>query len=102
MITGGNKISGVSGPVKLYSPRTKGSKSAQVQDTTKARFDSVTLSGGPRTSFAAQLTGRLSQEVRVNATPSRITSLKEQVAAGEYQPDPVSIARRMLLLPEDV
>jgi len=99
MITGGNKISGVSGPVQLYPQRAKTARSARAQGN-KGRFDSVTLSG-ERGSFAAQLTGRLSQEVRACTTPGRITSLKEQVATGEYQPDPVSIARRMLLLPED-
>lgn len=99
MITGGSKISGVSGPVQLYSPRTKASKSSRAHGTA-GRFDSVTLSG-ERGSFAAQLTGRLSQEVRACTTPGRITCLKEQVEAGEYQPDPVSIARRMLLMPED-
>jgi len=99
MITGGNKISGVSGPVQLYSPRAKGTKGTRTQGT-KSRYDCVTLSG-ERGSFAAQLTGRLSQEVRASNTPGRINSLKEQVAAGEYQPDPAAIARRMLLLPED-
>jgi len=100
MITGGNKISGVSGPVQLYTPRAKGNKSVRAQGSS-GRFDSVTLSEESRGSFAAQLTGRLSQEVRARTTPGRLNSLKEQVEAGEYQPDPLSIARRMLLLPED-
>lgn len=101
MITGGSKISGISGPVQVYTtPRAKGTKGVRTQNT-QGRFDSVTLSGEGRPSFAAQLTGRLSQEVRSCATPGRLTSLREQVASGEYQPDPMSIARRMLLLPED-
>ncbi len=100
MITGGNKITGVTGAAPIYSARVPASKAERARGV-QARFDSITLSGERQGSFAMQLTGELTQEVRASVTPGRLSSLSRQIAAGEYQPDPVSIARRMLLLPED-
>ncbi len=101
MITGGNKIFGVSGAVPVYTPR----HAATVNEAAKergavSRFDSIMLSER-QGNYAMQLTGKLTQEVRSSVTPGKLSSLREQIASGQYQPDPMSIARRMLLLPED-
>lgn len=100
MLTGGNTISGISNSVQIYSTR-RASSVAQAQERggASARFDSITLSG--TTSFASSLIGRISQEVRASVTPGRLSALSEQIASGEYKPDAMSIARRMLLLPEE-
>lgn len=102
MITGGSKITGLTGAAPIYSARTSASKTERTRGASAAaRFDSITLSGERQGSFAMQLTGELTQEVRASVTPGRLSSLSQQIASGEYQPDPMSIARRMLLLPED-
>ncbi len=100
MITGGNKIFGVSGAVPVYTPRHTVAANETKERSVSPRFDSIMLSER-QNSYAMQLTGRLTQEVRSSVTPGRLSSLREQIASGQYQPDPVSIARRMLLLPED-
>lgn len=47
------------------------------------------------------LVGRLTQEIRAVNTTGDIAALRAQVANGSYTPDPVAIARRMLLLGEN-
>jgi len=100
MITGGNKIYGVPGAVPVYTPRHTYAANETKERGAASRFDSIMLSER-QDGFAMQLTGRLTQEVRSSVTPGRLSSLREQIASGQYQPDPMSIARRMLLLPED-
>ena len=46
------------------------------------------------------LVSRLSQEVRTATTTGDITALRQQVASGEYVPDPMAIAARILFLGE--
>lgn len=101
MIAGGNNISGISAPSQIYPTRRAAPAGDARERGGAARFDSVTISAERPASFAAQLTGRLTREVRAAATPGRLTSLREKITSGEYQPDPMSIARRMLLMPEE-
>lgn len=100
MITGGNKVSAVTSPIQYYSTRAKAARPEQARSEA-ARYDSITLSEGRPSGFAARLTGRLTQEVRASATSGRLTALSEQVASGQYKPDAMSIAKRMLLLAEE-
>ncbi len=67
------------------------------------QYDSVTLSGAGagRSRFHMELVSRLSHEVRTATTTGDIQALRQAVAAGEYAPDPMAIARRMLFLTED-
>ena len=46
------------------------------------------------------LVSRLSQEVRTATTTGDISALRQQVATGQYTPDPASIAARILFLGE--
>ncbi len=46
------------------------------------------------------LVSRLSQEVRTATTTGDIAALRQQVASGEYTPDPMAIAARILFLGE--
>ena len=47
-----------------------------------------------------ELVGRMTQEVRAATTTGDIASLRQQVSAGQYQPDPMSMAARILFLGE--
>ena len=48
-----------------------------------------------------EMVSRLSQEVRTANTTGDIQELRREVSAGEYHPDPMAIAGRMLLLVEE-
>lgn len=48
--------------------------------------------------FHMGLVSRVSQEVRTATTTGDIAALRQQVASGEYTPDPMAIAARILLL----
>ena len=64
-------------------------------------YDSVTLSKPSQNNrFHMDLVSRLSQEVRTSTTTGDIAKLRQQVASGQYTPDPMSIAARMLFLGE--
>lgn len=56
---------------------------------------------GKSGSFQMSLVGRLSQEVRATTTTGDIQELRRSVAAGEYHPDPMSIARSILFMTDD-
>lgn len=101
MIPSGNKISGISASVPIYTPRSTRQTTEQKERSAAERFDSVTISGERPASFEAQLRSSVTRQVRACATPGRLNALSEQIAAGEYKPDAMSIARRMLLLPEE-
>ena len=53
------------------------------------------------TRFHQEMVSRLSQEVRTAHTTGDIQRLKQQVASGQYVPDPMAIAGRMLFLTEE-
>ncbi len=65
------------------------------------QYDSVSISS-PRgdSLFHKNVVSRLSQEVRTATTTGNIQALRQQVAAGEYTPDPMAIAARILFLGE--
>lgn len=68
------------------------------------KYDSVSFSApsSGEDKFRMALVGRLTQEVRAVNTTGDIAALRAQVASGTYAPDPMAIARRMLLLGEEV
>lgn len=92
-------------PSKVY--RTSAERDNRVRTVRDARtaenYDSVTLSASVsgKSRFHMELVGRLSQEVRAATTTGDIHALRQQVSSGEYAPDPVTIARRILFLGED-
>lgn len=67
-------------------------------------YDSVSLSQAPtgESRFHRDMVSRLSQEIRTNTTIRDIQTLREEVSAGTYKPDPMAIAARILLLGEDM
>ena len=85
--------------MKVYQNKTgRGSKTQAPQGS---KYDSVTLSTPSRDSrFHMGLVSRVSQEVRTATTTGDIADLRQQVASGEYTPDPMAIAARILFLGE--
>lgn len=99
--TGSGVISPIR-PAKVYYNKSAERENA-LQAVPARQYDSVTLSSptSGEKKFHAQLLSRLSQEVRTTTTTGDIQALRRQVAAGEYHPDPMSIAARMLFLGEE-
>lgn len=88
-------------PAKVYRTKTERENRAQIVSGNN-NYDSVTLSTPSQDSrFHMGLVSRLSQEVRTATTTGNIAALRQQVASGQYTPDPMSIAARILFLGED-
>ena len=98
MLTSYGAVSSV-GVNKTYLPNTKYNP---VQTTTQHKYDSATFSPLPegKSSFHMSLVARLSQEVRTVHTTGDIQELRRAVAEGEYTPDPMAIAGKMLFMVE--
>lgn len=97
----GNHISAFAGALQTRPARTA-SPAAKTQKSTARRFDQITISGSDaeRNSFAAQLKERITQDARVATTTGTLITLRNEIEAGTYEPDPSAIARKMLFLGE--
>lgn len=69
-----------------------------VANTASPVYDSSSFStvSDSNSRFQMDMVSRLSQEVRTTTTTGRIQELRQAVSSGEYQPDPVEIAKRLL------
>ncbi len=90
-------------PSKVYEPKTE--RKSRVRSVSGGNahdsYDSVTLSTPSQDSrFHMELVSRMTQEVRTATTTGDIAALRAQVASGQYTPDPMAIAARMLFLGE--
>ncbi len=86
-------------PPKVYL--TKAGRDSRAPAAPGAnKYDSFTLSSPGQDSRFLDLVSRLSQEVRTATTTGDIAALRQQVAADQYTPDPMSIAARMLFFGE--
>ena len=81
------------GRTRANSSATEGAVKAP-----EAKFDTVTI--GAENTFQKQLQSKISQEIRTATTTGTISSLREQVQAGEYKVDAQNIARRLLFFGE--
>ncbi|WP_297980693.1 hypothetical protein [uncultured Oscillibacter sp.] len=92
-------VSSVAASKAYYSTLRRG---ASAQSAVEHKYDSATFSPLPegRSAFQMQLVSRLSQEVRTATTTGDIQALRQSVSTGEYTPDPMAIAGRMLFLTE--
>ena len=92
-------VSSVAASKAYYSTLRRG---ASAQSAVEHKYDSATFSPLPegRSAFQMQLASRLSQEVRTATTTGDIQALRQSVSTGEYTPDPMAIAGRMLFLTE--
>ena len=97
--SGYGAISSIAAP-KVY--RTKAGRDGRAQVASgNNNYDSFTLSTPSQDSSFLSLVSRISQEVRTATTTGDIQELRRAVSAGEYAPDPMAIAGRMMLLTED-
>lgn len=97
--TGSGPITTI-GRTKAYYPTQKRSASAQM--ASGHNYDSAEFSTpAGRKSFQMEMVSRLSREVRTANTTGDIQELRRKVSAGEYRPDPMAIAGRMLFLVEE-
>lgn len=97
--TGSGPISPV-GRTKAYYPAQKRSAVAQTVSGHNYDFAEFSAPAG-RKSFQMEMVSRLSREVRTANTTGDIQELRREVSAGEYRPDPMAIAGRMLFLVEE-
>lgn len=90
-------------PAKVYRTNTERDSRTHTAAGNPAHesYDSVTLSAPSQGNrFHMSLVSRLSQEVRTANTTGDIARLRQEVASGEYTPDPMAIAARILFLGE--
>ena len=80
-----------------------GVRSSGVQGghSTEGSFDQITLSAATDRNAFRQMVSDLAYQVRTHNTTGKIQQLRRQVSAGEYRPDPMAIAGRMLLMVEE-
>ena len=96
--TGSGPISSI-GRTKTYYPAQKWGTAAQ--PVPGHNYDSADFSApAGRKSFQMEMVSRLSREVRTANTTGDIQELRREVSAGEYHPDPMAIAARILFLGE--
>lgn len=83
-------------PTSIHDTRFVNSVSSR-QDVGR-RFDQVSITKrSDAVSFRTELETKLSQEVQAATSANTLSELHRQVQTGEYKPDPVAIARRMLM-----
>ncbi len=97
--TGSGAISPI-GRTKAYYPAQR--RGAQFQPVSGHKYDSADFTApAGRRSFQMEMVSRLSREVRTANTTGDIQELRRRVSAGEYVPDPMAIAGRMLFMVEE-
>ena len=79
-----------------------GVRSSGVQGghSTEGSFDQITLSAATDRNAFRQMVSDLAYQVRPHNTTGKIQQLRRQGTAGEYRPDAMETAARMLLLGE--
>lgn len=88
------------GRTKAYYPAQK--RGALSQSVSGRKYDSADFTApAGRRSFQMEMVSRLSREVRTANTTGDIQELRREVSAGEYVPDPMAIAGRMLFMVEE-
>ena len=97
--TGSGPISSIGRTKTYYSAQKRG---VPAQAVSGHNYDSADFSApAGRRSFQMEMVSRLSREVRTANTTGDIQELRRVVSAGEYRPDPMAIAGRMLLMAEE-
>lgn len=97
--TGSGSITTV-GRTNVYYPAQKRGTAAPL--AAGPNFDSAEFSTPTgRKNFQMEMVSRLSRETRTANTTGDIQELRRSVSAGEYHPDPMAIAGRMLFLVEE-
>lgn len=102
MLTSSSRPGPVSSVVRSKTYYSTPRRGASAQSAAGHKYDSATFSHLPegKSAFQMQMVSRLSQEVRTATTTGDIQALRQSVSSGEYTPDPMAIAGRMLFLAE--
>ncbi len=88
------------GRTKAYYPAQK--RGTLTQPVSGHNYDSADFTApAGRRSFQMEMVSRLSREVRTANTTGDIQELRRKVSSGEYVPDPMAIAGRMLFMVEE-
>lgn len=97
--TGSGAISPIGRTKTYYAAQKRGTLS---QPVSGPNYDCADFSApAGRRTFQMEVVSRLSREVRTANTTGDIQELRRRVSAGEYAPDPMAIAGRMLFLVEE-
>ena len=87
-------------PILPGSVRPAGAQGTESARGGSGSFDQITLSVPADRNAFRQMVGNLAYQVRTHNTTGKIQELRRQVSAGEYRPDAMETAARMLLLGE--
>lgn len=87
-------------PILPGSVRPGGVQGGHSTESAEGSFDQITLSAPSDRNAFRQMVSDLSYQVRTHNTTGKIQQLRRQVSAGEYRPDAMETAARMLLLGE--
>ncbi len=98
--SGSGGISPIGRTKTYYSHQKRG---AALPTSAGPNYDMATFSTmlTGKNTFQMDTVSRLSQEVRTATTTGDIQALRQEVSAGEYVPDPMAIAGRILFLVEE-
>ncbi|MDY4784484.1 MAG: flagellar biosynthesis anti-sigma factor FlgM [Pygmaiobacter massiliensis] len=92
-------------PVRSTQPcaPTGGGTDCSAVSAAQSSYDHLELSPEPsgEQRFQLDLNSRLSQEVRSATTTGEIRALTQQIASGEYRPNAMETAAKMLLMKGD-
>ena len=94
-VSAANSVNGVNSINSLKNNRVQAGKP---EPKLEQNFDTVTIGSGG--SFRQTLLSQISQEVRTATTTGDIHALRQAVASGQYTPDPMAMAARILFLGE--
>lgn len=101
MITssGSNPITSLGSAATYYTTPEREAHSHIPQNP---QYDSVSITPAPTgdSRFHKDVVSRISQKVRTATTTGDIQALRQRVASGQYTPDPMAIAARILFLGE--
>lgn len=87
-------------PILPGSVRPAGAQGTESARGGSGSFDQITLSVPADRNAFRQMVSNLAYQVRTHNTTGKIQELRRQVSAGEYRPDAMETAARMLLLGE--
>ena len=87
-------------PTDYYTPPAADDKPRRCIDKTTGNFDTVSISRtqtvADDSEFASVLTKKAAKELTYEASPEHVKTIRKQIAAGAYKPDPERIAERLL------
>lgn len=99
MLTSSNGVPPI-GSLHVCYPAKLSSAHSVFKNPAGSSYDSAVLSTSLKgeDAFQKKLVGQLSQEVRTSTTIGDVQAYRQAVRSGEYTPDPLAIAQKILFL----